>query len=102
MPRTFPFGSRRKTPLSADRAVRRDGLRMQSAEHTAGQASSGARRQLATAAPFLAPWALGFALFVAWPFFASLYWSFCRYDLLTSPEWIGGDNYRRLAEEVAS
>ena len=49
---------------------------------------------------FISPWLLGFALLVAWPFVASLYWSFCRYDLLTEPEWIGTANYERLYADV--
>ena len=49
---------------------------------------------------FISPWLLGFALLVAWPFVASLYWSFCRYDLLTEPEWIGTANYERLYVDV--
>jgi multiple sugar transport system permease protein len=49
---------------------------------------------------FASPWLVGFVLLVGWPFAASLYWSFCRYDLLTTPRWVGGANYRRLAEEL--
>lgn len=50
--------------------------------------------------PFLAPWAIGFLALTVWPFAASLYWSFTRYDLLSSPKWVGGRNYARLAEEL--
>lgn len=52
------------------------------------------------AVPFLAPWAIGFLALVAWPFGASLYWSFTRYDLLSPPRWVGWRNYERLAEEL--
>lgn len=52
------------------------------------------------ALPFLAPWLVGFLSLTLFPFAASLYWSFCQYDLLTEPRWIGGANYRRLAEEL--
>ena len=51
---------------------------------------------------FIAPWLAGWLLLVAWPFGVSLYWSFCRYDLLTPPEWVGLENYRRLAAELKS
>lgn len=54
------------------------------------------------AAPFLAPWALGFLAFTVWPFAASLYWSFCRYDLLSPPRFVGSDHYQRLADELWS
>lgn len=57
-------------------------------------------RSLATALAFLAPWLAGVALLVAFPFAATFYWSFTRYDLLTPPEPVGFDNYRRLAEEI--
>ena len=59
-------------------------------------------RRLLSATPFLAPWAIGFALLTLWPFGASLHWSFCRYDLLSAPEWVGGRQYARLAEELWS
>jgi len=49
---------------------------------------------------FISPWLVGFAGLVAYPFVATLYWSFCRYDLLSSPRWVGGANYRRLWEEL--
>lgn len=51
---------------------------------------------------FVGPWLLGFVLLVAFPFAASFYWSLCRYDLLSSPEYIGTENYQRLAEEIVS
>ena len=35
-----------------------------------------------------------------YPFLATFYWSFCRYDLLTPPEPVGVDNYARLADEL--
>jgi len=56
-------------------------------------------RQLTAALPFLAPWLLGFATLIAYPFVASLFWSFTSYDMLSSPEFVGLENYRRLAEE---
>jgi len=59
-------------------------------------------RAVARAAPFLAPWAIGFAALVVYPFVMSLYWSFCRYDLLSPPEYIGWGNYRRLASELVA
>lgn len=51
---------------------------------------------------FISPWLLGFVLLTAWPFFVSLYWSFCRYDLLSPPEWVGLVHYRQLARETAA
>ena len=48
----------------------------------------------------VSPWLLGFAVLVLFPFGASFYWSFCRYDLLSDPKWIGTANYQRLLEEL--
>jgi multiple sugar transport system permease protein len=61
---------------------------------------AGSRRRFGeqTVAGFLSisPWILGFVVFTAFPFFASLYFSFTKYDVINPPEWIGLDNYRRL------
>lgn len=46
---------------------------------------------------FLAPWLLGFTVITAGPMVASLYLSFTDYDLLSSPNWIGFDNFIRMA-----
>ncbi len=51
---------------------------------------------------FASPWLIGFLLFFLWPFVASIYWSFCRFDLVNTPQWIGLDNYRRLAAEIGT
>lgn len=48
----------------------------------------------------VSPWLLGFFSLTCYPFAASLYWSFCRYDLLSEPSWVGLENYRRLASEL--
>jgi multiple sugar transport system permease protein len=45
---------------------------------------------------FVAPPMLGATLFAFLPMAASLFLSFTRYDVLTAPQWIGLDNYRRL------
>jgi multiple sugar transport system permease protein len=47
---------------------------------------------------FVAPWMIGFILFALGPVLASLYLSFCRYDLLTPPRWVG---LRNITELVA-
>jgi multiple sugar transport system permease protein len=44
----------------------------------------------------LSPWILGFLVFTLWPVGSSIYFSFTRYDVVSSPEWVGLDNYRRL------
>jgi multiple sugar transport system permease protein len=42
------------------------------------------------------PWVIGFLVFTATPFVASLYFSFTEYNVLQPPEWVGLDNYKRL------
>src|SRR5690606_26861264 len=57
------------------------------------------RRQEAAAHVFMAPWLLGLVLVTAVPMLASLYLSFTNYNVLSSPTFIGGDNYARLIED---
>lgn len=64
------------------------------------QGDSDNARATRLALGFLSPWLLGFVLFVLFPFGMSFYWSFCQYDMLGEPEWIGIENYRRLGTEL--
>jgi multiple sugar transport system permease protein len=45
---------------------------------------------------FISPWLLGFLVFTAGPFLFSVYLSFTRYDIVSSPVWVGAANYRTL------
>ncbi|MFD1718571.1 carbohydrate ABC transporter permease [Georgenia deserti] len=45
---------------------------------------------------FLLPWFLGFFLLTLGPLVASLLLSFTDFDLLTTPAWVGLDNYIRM------
>ena len=45
---------------------------------------------------FLLPWIIGFIVFTVGPVILSFYYSFTRYDMFTSPEWIGLQNYRDM------
>jgi len=60
------------------------------------------RRELQLGLAMIGPWLTGFFVLTLYPFCASLYWSFCDYDLLSEPRWIGLSNYRRLASELVS
>jgi multiple sugar transport system permease protein len=53
-------------------------------------------RRRRTIALLLAPWAIGFGVFFAYPLVASAYFSFTHYDLLSPPQWIGLENYEFL------
>jgi multiple sugar transport system permease protein len=48
---------------------------------------------------FAAPWLLGFAVFTGGPLLFSLLLSFCDYDVLREPTWVGLENYRELLTE---
>lgn len=48
---------------------------------------------------FLTPWILGFLLFTVIPMILSLYFSFTHYDAVTSPKWIGLENYVTMAKD---
>ena len=45
---------------------------------------------------FLLPWLIGFLGLTIGPMATSLYLSFTNFDLLTSPDWVGADNYIRM------
>ncbi|NOY28853.1 MAG: sugar ABC transporter permease [Planctomycetes bacterium] len=60
------------------------------------------RRELQLGIAMIGPWLIGFFVLTLYPFCASFYWSFCDYDLLSEPRWVGLSNYRRLASELAS
>lgn len=45
---------------------------------------------------FIGPWLLGFLVFTAYPFVASIFLSFTRYDIVSPPAWVGAANYRTL------
>jgi multiple sugar transport system permease protein len=57
------------------------------------------RRETRSAYLFLAPWIIGFLLLTAGPMLASLVLSFTDYDILSSPSFVGLDNYRELASD---
>lgn len=60
----------------------------------------GQRRAEARVGALLAlPAAIFFGLFWLLPFLSAVYLSFTSYDLAGTPEWIGLDNYRRMAED---
>ncbi len=56
--------------------------------------------QRTTALLFITPWLIGFIALIVFPFVASLWWSFCRYDLLAPPDPVGGEHFVRLAGEL--
>ena len=57
------------------------------------------RQNLRIGLLFVSPWIVGFLVFTLYPVVASLFFSFCDYDVLSKPVWIGGMNYRDMAAD---
>lgn len=61
---------------------------------------TGAERQrLRTGLVFISPWMIGFLVFSVYPVAMSLFYSFCDYDVLSSPVWVGALNYRDMVTD---
>ena len=56
-------------------------------------------RDLRNGLLFASPWLVGFCLLTAGPIVASLYYSFCSYNIVRPPVWIGWENYSILLFE---
>jgi multiple sugar transport system permease protein len=54
------------------------------------------RSDLWTGYSFISPWILGFLAFTAGPMIISIGISFSSWSMLSSPSWVGGENYERL------
>jgi multiple sugar transport system permease protein len=57
------------------------------------------RHNLRTGLLFISPWLVGFFAFTLYPALASLYYSFTDFKILSSPRWIGLDNYAQLLKD---
>lgn len=64
-----------------------------------GRASASDRRERRTALAFISPWLFGFAVFTAWPILYSAYLSLTDYDVINDPQFIGLENYQRMAAD---
>ena len=58
--------------------------------------TQGEKRNLWIGLAFISPWLVGFLAFTLFPVCASIYFSFCDYDVLTNPVWVGTLNYRDM------
>lgn len=45
---------------------------------------------------FISPWIIGLLLLTLYPVVATMYYSFCDYDILSKPVWIGTLNYQDM------
>ena len=59
----------------------------------------GEKRNLWIGLAFVSPWIAGFLAFTLYPVCASIYYSFCDYDVLSKPVWVGTLNYRDMATD---
>ncbi|RME09140.1 MAG: sugar ABC transporter permease [Ardenticatenia bacterium] len=48
---------------------------------------------------FILPWIVGFLIFMLGPLLALIAMSFTKWDLITSPRWVGLQNYERLMRD---
>jgi multiple sugar transport system permease protein len=55
-----------------------------------------ARREALDGYLFIAPWLIGFVLFVAGPMIGAIALAMMRWDLIGSPQWVGLENFQRL------
>lgn len=60
----------------------------------------GRRSQELAAHLFMSPWLIGLALVTAAPMLASLYLSFTDYNIMSSPRFVGLDNFVRMAGDA--
>ena len=61
----------------------------------------GEKRNLWIGLAFISPWIVGFLVFTLYPVCASIYYSFCDYDVLSKPVWIGTVNYQDMVTDKA-
>ncbi len=61
--------------------------------------TTGEQKRTALGLAFVSPWILGVAVFTVYPVAASLYYSFCDYDVFSKPVWVGLLNYTDMATD---
>ncbi len=61
--------------------------------------TAGDLRRLGLGLAFISPWIVGFLVFTAYPAVASLWFSFCDYDVLSRPVWVGLLNYQDMVSD---
>lgn len=69
------------------------------ARSSKGSMSKIAKVNLRNGLLFVSPWLAGFAAFSLLPFLLSLYYSFTTYDVVSSPVWVGLDNFVQLFKD---
>lgn len=59
----------------------------------------GERRNLRNGILFAAPYLVGFLAFTLYPLVMSVYYSFCQYNVISKPVWVGLENFRALYQD---
>jgi len=57
------------------------------------------KKDLRNAMLFLSPWIIGLLAFTLYPILSSLYYSFCEYNVISEPVWVGLQNYTNLFKD---
>lgn len=57
------------------------------------------RKDLRMGLLFISPWIIGFAVFGLYPIGMAIYYSFCDYDVLRDPVWVGSLNYQDMVTD---
>jgi multiple sugar transport system permease protein len=65
----------------------------------AGRAEARVDRALGKGLLFFSPWGIGLLVFVAYPVMSSIVYSFCDYSVLTTPRFVGFDNFIELVHD---
>ena len=68
------------------------------AAHAAPPIRTKVRKNLTTLS-FLAPALIGIVVFFVYPLISAVYFSLTKFDLLSVPQWVGLDNYKRMADD---
>lgn len=58
------------------------------------------KRNLRNGLLFASPYLIGFVLFMVYPIAMSVYYSFCQYNVIAKPIWIGLENFRELVADA--
>jgi multiple sugar transport system permease protein len=61
--------------------------------------TAGDQKRAFTGLAFVSPWLVGFAALTLYPVCASIYFSFCDYDVLSRPVWVGLLNYQDMISD---
>jgi multiple sugar transport system permease protein len=85
--------------LRANKPAIKRSAALQAPRAQAVSSQRGARREWLTGYLFISPWIIGFVIFTLGPFLASLVLSFTEWDLIGSPQFIGGENYVQLVQD---